>query len=134
MAVFEIQHIDFTFGKVDAECEAAIGSDAQASSTRYLCDLRSACGLSTMEARGVLRGLPSRPEMRTFSELVREVRRHALGAVFPVEHFQAFVNEAPDFHLIDCSLWLNTCQLIEIKSNQDAGFVKPTLAANGAQG
>src|ERR1700730_16099821 len=43
-------------------------------------------------------------------ELVHSVGRHAFGAVFRVEPFEALMDDIPYLHRTECSLLPNTCQ------------------------
>jgi len=64
----------------------------------------------------------------------RRIGRNAPHAIFRVEPFQALVREAPDLHLPECSLLLNTCQSDSRTFAQAASLLALGVVTPGVEG
>ncbi len=74
------------------------------SNSMCLYDHRLGCGLSMKGARQFFGVVHVVEKCKDLAELVYGVGWNASRVVFFTELFQSLVNEAPNFHLIDCSL------------------------------
>jgi hypothetical protein len=129
MVIFQVQHVDFAFDQVNAECQAAIGSYAQAPCAFAVAG--QSVDLLRWEDTQFFRVIHLVEKCKHLAELVYRIGRYTFRIVFFVELFQTLVNEAPYFHLIDCSLLLNTCQSVEVKTNSLDGICESHPYRNG---
>ncbi len=100
--VFRVQIADFATRGVNSERQTPVAGDGQAPNTLAVAGQGMRLpGRERTQFFGVLRGVKKSEHL---AELIRRIGRNTLCAVFRVVRSQALVSEAPNSHMIDCSL------------------------------